>query len=250
MPSFKHGDIEIAYLDDGAGEPVLLVHGFASNKEFNWVQPGWVSTLTHAGYRVIAADNRGHGASTKLYEVEAYGIDKMAGDLVALLDHLKIERADVIGYSMGGRITGQLASGHGDRVRSATIAGIGIRLCEQGFNSERVAQALEAPTTEGVTDTLALGFRLFAIQTKSDLRALAACMRNTKRTITREAAAAIRVPVLVATGTKDDIAGSGRELADLIPGAKILDIPGRDHMLAVGDRVFKEGVLDFLAQRP
>lgn len=250
MPRFKHGDIEIAYLDEGSGEPVLFVHGFASNKEVNWVQPGWVPAITRAGRRAIAFDNRGHGASTKLYEVDAYGIDRMAGDAVALLDHLEIDRADVVGYSMGGRITGQLASAHSARVRTAVIAGIGIRLCEQGFNGEKIAEALEAPTSEGITDTLALGFRLFALQTKSDLRALAACMRNTKRTITREAAASIRVPVLVATGTKDDIAGSGAELGALIPGAKILDIPDRDHMLAVGDRFFKQGVLDFLSQRP
>lgn len=250
MPSFKHGDIEIAYLDEGEGEPVLLVHGFASNKEVNWVQPGWVSALVRDGRRVIAADNRGHGASTKLHDVAAYGIDKIADDLVALLDHLKIERADVIGYSMGGRIAGRLASAHPDRVRSAVIAGIGIRLTEQGFNSEKIAQALEAPSADGITDKMALGFRLFAQQTKGDLKALAACMRNTERTITREAAASIRVPVLVATGTKDDIAGSGPELAALIPGAKNLDIPGRDHMLAVGDRAFKDGVLEFLKTRP
>ncbi len=250
MPSFRHGDVEIAYLDEGTGEPVLLIHGFASTKEVNWVQPGWVSALTRAGRRVIAPDNRGHGGSTKFYEVEAYGIDKMAEDAVALLDHLQIPRADVIGYSMGGRIAGRLASAHGDRVRSAVIGGIGIRLCEAGFNSEKIAEALEAPAAEGITDPMALGFRLFAQQTKGDLKALAACMRNTDRTITREAAAAIRVPVLVATGTDDDIAGSGDELVALIPGSRALDIPGRDHMLAVGDRVFKNGVIEFLQSRP
>jgi pimeloyl-ACP methyl ester carboxylesterase len=250
MPSFRNGDIEIAYLDEGEGEPILLVHGFASNKEVNWVNPGWVSTLKGDGRRVIAFDHRGHGQSTKLYDVAAYGVDKMALDAIALLDHLKIERADVLGYSMGGRVTGQLASAHGDRVRSAVIGGIGIRLCEAGFNSEKIAEALEAPDADGITDTQALGFRMFALQTKSDLKALAACMRNNNRTISREAAASIRVPVLVATGTDDTIAGSGDELGALIPGSKVLDIPGRDHMFAVGDRVFKQGVLEFLKQRP
>jgi pimeloyl-ACP methyl ester carboxylesterase len=174
----------------------------------------------------------------------------MAGDVVALLDHLKIERADVLGYSMGGRITGQLAYAHAARVRSAVIAGIGIRLTEPGFDNDKIAEALEADSAEGITDKLALGFRLFATQTKSDLRALAACMRNPARTVSREAAASIRVPVLVATGTKDDIAGAGADLAALIPGAKLLDIPDRDHMSAVGDKTFKQGVLDFLNQRP
>jgi len=249
MPSFKNGDVEIAYLDEGDGEPILLVHGFASNKEVNWVQPGWVSTLTRAGRRVIALDHRGHGASTKLYESAAYSIEKMGGDVIALLDHLAIRRADVLGYSMGGRITGQIASANSDRVRSAVIGGIGIRLVEQGFDSEKIAQALEAPNAAGIGDANALGFRMFALQTKSDLKALAACMRNPHRTISREAAAGIRVPVLVATGTTDTIAGSGAELAALIPGAKLLDIPDRDHMFAVGDRVFKQGVLDFLQHR-
>jgi pimeloyl-ACP methyl ester carboxylesterase len=250
MPSFRHGKIELAFLDEGEGDPVVLVHGFASNKEFNWVNPGWVSTLTGARRRVIALDNRGHGASTKLYDIAAYSVAKMAGDVVALMDHLKIERADVLGYSMGGRITGQLAFAHPERVRAAIIAGIGIRLTEPGFDNDKIAEALEANSADGITDTLALGFRLFATQTKSDLKALAACMRNSERTVSREAAASIRVPVLVATGTKDDIAGPGADLAALIPGAKLLDIPNRDHMSAVGDKVFKQGVLDFLMQRP
>jgi len=250
MPGFKHGDVEIAFLDEGIGEPIVLVHGFASNKEVNWVQPGWVSALTGVGRRVIALDNRGHGASTKLYDPAAYSVEKMGGDTVALMDHLKIERADVLGYSMGGRIAGQVAFAHPDRVRSAIIGGIGIRLVEQGFDSEKIAAALDAPTADGTDNVLALGFRMFALQTKSDLKALAACMRNPNRTISREAAASIRVPVLVATGTKDDIAGSGVGLAALIPGAELLDIPDRDHMFAVGDKVFKQGVLEFLQQRP
>jgi pimeloyl-ACP methyl ester carboxylesterase len=250
MPSFRHNGIEIAFLDEGKGDPVVLVHGFASNKEANWVQPGWVGALTRAGYRAIALDNRGHGASTKLYDPAGYGIDKMGGDVVSLMDHLRLERADVLGYSMGGRIAGFVASTSPERVRSAIIGGIGIRLTIAGGNGEAIAAALEAPSAADIKEALPLGFRLFAEQTKSDLRALAACMRNPNRTISREAASSIRVPVLVATGTKDDIAGSGPELAALIPGAKNLDIPGRDHMRAVGDPVFKQGVLDFLAQRP
>jgi pimeloyl-ACP methyl ester carboxylesterase len=250
MPSFKRNGIEIAYLDEGTGDPIVLVHGFASNKEANWVAPGWIATLVGAGRRTIALDNRGHGASTKLYDPADYGLDKMGGDVIALMDYLKIERADVFGYSMGGRITGHVVSTHPARVRSAIIGGIGIRLTITGGNGEAIAKALEAPSPADVKEPLPLGFRLFAEQTKSDLRALAACMRNSNRTITREAAASIRVPVLVATGTADDIAGSGPELAALIPGAKNLDIPGRDHMRTVGDPVFKQGVLDFLAHRP
>src|SRR6187397_1967151 len=101
MPSFKNGDVEIAYLDEGDGEPIVLVHGFASTKEVNWVQPGWVSALPRAGRRAIALDNRGHGASSILYDPAAYHSATMADDVRALLGHLNIERADIMGYSMG-----------------------------------------------------------------------------------------------------------------------------------------------------
>src|SRR6516165_3350764 len=102
--SFRAGPVEIAYLDEGEGDPIVLIHGFASNKEVNWVHPGWVSTLTRAGRRVIALDDRGHGGSTKFYDPADYHTDLMAGDAVTLLDHLGIATADIMGYSMGARI--------------------------------------------------------------------------------------------------------------------------------------------------
>jgi pimeloyl-ACP methyl ester carboxylesterase len=249
MPSFHNGKVEIAYLDEGEGEPIVLVHGFASNKEVNWVQPGWVSALTRAGRRVIALDDRGHGQSTKLYDPADYHSTIMAGDVRALMDHLSITRADVMGYSMGGRITAFLALKHPDRVRCAILGGIGAKLVEGVGLPESIALALEAPSAAAITDPVQRMFRLFAEQTKSDLRALAACLRGTRQTLTKEEAASLRVPVLIAVGTKDNIAGSGSELAKLIPGARCLDIPGRDHMLAVGDRTYKEGVLAFLRER-
>lgn len=250
MPSFKHGDIEIAYLDEGSGDPIVLVHGFASTKEVNWVSPAWVMTLTRAGRRVIALDNRGHGQSSKLYDPALYHTTLMAGDVRALLDHLDIARADVMGYSMGARITSFLAVTYPARVRSAILGGLGIRLVDGVGLPMSIADALEAPSLADVTDTAGRMFRTFAEQTKSDLKALAACIRGTRQTLDREQVAAIKVPMLIAVGTKDDVAGSAHELAALIPGAQVLDIPGRDHMLAVGDKVFKQGVLDFLNQRP
>ena len=92
-------------------------------------------------------------------------------------------------------------------------------------------------------------FRAFADQTRSDRRALAACLRGSRRLMTRDEAAGIKVPVLIAVGTKDEIAGSAAALGKIIPGAKVLDIPNRDHMRAVGDKVYKTGVLDFLSRR-
>jgi pimeloyl-ACP methyl ester carboxylesterase len=250
MPRFQHGSVDLAYLDQGEGEPILLIHGFASTKETNWVNPGWVSTLTRAGRRVIALDNRGHGQSAKLYDPAEYHSARMAEDAGALLDHLGIERADVMGYSMGARITAFLAHDHPGRVRSAVLGGLGIRLVDGVGLPETIADALEAPRLEDVADPMGRTFRAFAEQTKSDLRALAACIRGSRQTLTREQAGQIRCPVLVAVGTRDDVAGLPQPLAALIGGARVLEIPGRDHMLAVGDKVYKEGVRAFLEQRP
>ena len=251
MPSFKHDNVEIAYLDQGTGDPILLIHGFASNKETNWVQPGWVSTLTRDNRRVIALDNRGHGQSTKLYDPAQYHTDLMAGDAAALIDHLGLERVDVMGYSMGARISSVVAARHGSRVRSAILGGVGTNVIEGAGLRGDVAEALEAPSIQDVTDPVGKAFRLFAEQTRSDLRALAACLRGSRQpALSREELGSISVPVLVATGTKDDVVGSPHDLAALIPGAQALDIPNRDHMLAVGDRVFKAGVLAFLKERP
>jgi len=250
MPSFSHDGVEIAFLDQGEGDPIVLVHGFASNKEVNWAMPSWLATLTSAGRRAIALDNRGHGASTKLYDPAAYHSRLMAEDVRALLDHLGLPRADVMGYSMGARITAYLALAYPDRVRSAVLGGLGSQLVDGVGLPETLAEGLEAPNLAAVTDPTARTFRSFAEQTRSDLRALAACLRGSRQTLSRAEVARIAVPLLVAVGSKDAVAGSPQELAALIPGAQALTIPNRDHMLAVGDKVYKAGVLDFLAQRP
>ena len=157
-------------------------------------------------------------------------------------------RADVMGYSMGARITAFFALAHPARLRRAVLGGLGIRLVDGVGLPESIADALEAPSLAEVRDPTGRTFRAFAEQTKSDLAALAACIRGSRQTLTREEVAAIRAPVLVAVGTKDAVAGSAHELASLLPSGRALDIPGRDHMLAVGDKVFKQAVLSFLAQ--
>src|ERR1700737_3352492 len=250
MPSFHNGAVEIAYLDEGEGDPIFLVHGFASTKNVNWVYPTWVSELKKNGRRVIALDNRGHGDSAKLYDPEAYHIGTMAGDVNALMDHLNIERADIMGYSLGSRMTAWLARSQPQRLRSAIFGGLGIGLIEGGGPGENVAKALEAPSLDNVTDPVGRTFRAFADQTRPDRLARAASLRGSRRVMTKDEAAGITVPVLIAVGTSDQIAGSAQALGKIIGGARVLDIPGRDHMRAVGDKVYKTGVLEFLSRRP
>ena len=250
MPSFRNGAVEIDYLDEGEGEPIVLVHGFASSKNVNWVYPTWVSELKKQGRRVIALDNRGHGDSAKLYDPENYHIGIMAGDVRALMDHLQLDRVDMMGYSLGARITGYLAYSQPQRLRSAIFGGLGIGIIKGGGPGENVARALEASSLDDVTDPVGRTFRAFADQTRSDRRALAACLRGSRRLMTRAEVEAIKLPTLIAVGTTDGIAGSAAELGALIDGSEVLDIPRRDHMRAVGDKVYKAGVADFLNRRP
>ncbi|SON55592.1 Haloalkane dehalogenase [Hartmannibacter diazotrophicus] len=246
MPSFSHNGLEFSYLDEGEGEPILLIHGFASNKMINWSYTSWVTTLTKAGRRVLAIDNRGHGESVKLYDPEDYTSSKMASDAVALLDHLGLKSADVMGYSMGARIASIMALEAPDRVRGLIFGGLGMGLVSGVGGSAPIVEALEAKSIDDVTDQTGRMFRAFAEQTKSDLKALAACMRSIRQKVSPEDVGKITHPVLVAVGTKDTVAGSADELAALLPNGKALNIEGRDHMLAVGDKVYKAGVLEFL----
>ncbi len=243
--------IDIHFIDEGPrdGAPILLIHGFASNLKTNWIDPLWVKSLTGNGRRVIAMDCRGHGQSAKLYKLEDYGSPLMAEDARALLDHLGIAKADVMGYSMGARITAFLAMNHADRVRSAIFGGLGINMVRGLAGTGPIAHALEADSIDDVSNPTARTFRAFAEATRSDLKALAMCIRSARAVISAEMLQTIKCPVLVAVGTADVIGGSASELAALIPGAEALEMQGRDHMRAVGDRSYRLGVEDFLKRR-
>ena len=247
MHKFNSDVVEIAYETAGGGPPVLLIHGFASTGKVNWWETGWVKTLTAAGHFVITFDHRGHGASEKLYDSGMYAATEMAEDARRLLDHLGITQADVMGYSMGARVAAFLTLRHPDRVHRAVFAGLASRMITGVGGAEAIARGFEAPSREDVTDPGARTFRIFAEQTRSDLKALAACIRSSREKITAEELAGISVPVLVVAGDKDDVAGQIDPLVQAIPGARGVALPGRNHMNAVGDRGYKDAVTAFFA---
>jgi pimeloyl-ACP methyl ester carboxylesterase len=257
MQTFSSDGVRIAFVDEspdaGQGEsravPVLLIHGFASSVRYNWREPGWIPLLVRNGYRVIALDNRGHGESDKLYDPKDYSSALMAEDARRLLDHLGIARADVMGYSMGARVSAFLALAHPARVRSAVFAGLAGNMVRPVAGTGPIAHALEAESIDDVTNATARTFRAFADRTGSDRRALAACIRGAREPLTREMVGQIASPVLVVAGGDDVIAGPADDLARLIPRAEALTIPRRDHMRTVGDRGYMDGVLDFLRRR-
>ena len=246
MPLLDSDGIAIAYdtLDDGP--PIVLIHGFASTRGRNWRDPRWYDTLTGAGRRVIALDCRGHGESGKPHEPEEYSVERMTGDVIRLLDHLSIERTDVMGYSMGGHLTTSLLLRHPERFGAAVLAGVADGMLGEKLHAEEIALALEAPDPGAVDDVRGRAFRAFADQGNNDLLALAACMRGLQPNFQAADLARIAAPVLVVAGEKDTLIGNPQRLADLIPGAELLVVPGRDHLNTVGDRRFKETVLRFL----
>ena len=201
---------------------------------------------------MIAIDNRGHGASAKLYDPAAYAAPAMAEDARALLDHLGIARADVMGYSMGARITAFLAMAHPDRVRSRRYSAASASTwCGRWPAPARSPPRSRPPRIDDVVN--ADGAHVPRLRRADAQRSQGAGCLHPLARATRsrpEALAQLRCPVLVAVGSDDVIGGSAVDLAALIPGAEALVIDGRDHMKAVGDRQYKDGVLAFLARRP
>ncbi|MBV1706015.1 MAG: alpha/beta hydrolase [Hyphomicrobiales bacterium] len=251
MPTFMSDGLELAYTDtpaatDMTGPPVILVHGFASSALVNWKQPGWVSLLSQSGRRVITLDNRGHGASAKPATPEAYATSRMAGDALRLLAHLDIPVADVVGYSMGARIASFMALQAPGTVRRLVLGGLGIHLVEGVGLPMGIADAMEAARLDDLTDPMQRMFRAFAERTGADRAALAACIRGSRQEMTPAEVASITCPVLIAVGTLDKVAGDAHALAKLFIHGQALDILGRDHNLAVGDKNFKAVVVEFL----
>jgi pimeloyl-ACP methyl ester carboxylesterase len=241
MNTFKSGDLTLAYDDiagDGGGT-VVLVHGFATSAEENWRRLGWYGAFERRGARVVALDLRGHGRSDKPHDAAAYDVAAMASDIVALMDHLDIGRADVMGYSLGARLAAMTADSHPDRARL-----LEPREVEAGAMT--MAQAMRAPDPSIVTDATLRGFRQFAENQGEDRLALAACSEGLATSATAVIFGAVRAPTLVVAGSRDDIAGSPDGLAEAIAGAKAVTLPGCDHFSAIPHALFKAAVFDFL----
>jgi pimeloyl-ACP methyl ester carboxylesterase len=243
MAFFDSDGVQIHYEVFGEGKPIVLVHGFASSLEGNWVRPGWIETLKPIR-QVIALDCRGHGESEKPHDPSAYG-SSMGGDVIRLLDHLGIEKADLFGYSMGGAISLGLIARYPQRFTRVVLGGVGARPPRRGLDSP-VAQAMLTDDASSIDDPVAKGFRAFAERTGNDLRALAAVNQGGQRRADPELLGTIKVPVLIVIGEKDNLVGSAEPLASAIPTARLVVVPDRDHLTVVGDTRFKDAVVSFL----
>ena len=224
------------------GPPIVLVHGFASDYQLNWVGTRWQETLTKAGHQVIGLDCRGHGSSDKPHDPAAYALEIMAADVRRLLDHLQISTAGYLGYSMGAKIGVQVLLDFPARVGRVVLGGVGWGGAFRA--AQEIAKALRGGPIES---PVAKTFYEFAkARPSNDLEALAACILGPQPEPDPRALAAIKNPILVVIGDEDDIVSDVDRLIESIPTAKLLRIAGRNHMSAVPAGDFKKAALEFL----
>jgi len=259
---FDSAGVKIHYTVEGKGEPVLLIHGFGADIRTNWSAPGIINELSDT-FQVIAIDNRGHGRSEKPHDPRAYGM-QMVEDSLRLLDHLRIPKAHVVGYSMGGRITCAIVGYHPERLRSAVLGGYGwyppgnnlldavheqvAESLEQGKGIEPLVRFLNpagAPTP--TPEQMAAVNKMFL--SINDPLALAAVMRNPAPSPLERQLRANKIPVLALVGEVDPLKSSVDRLNGLLPNLKVVVIPKANHMTAVGDPEFIKNLKAFLGER-
>lgn len=240
---FDSKGVKIHYLVEGEGEPVILIHGFIANHNLQWKAPGIVKELAKRR-QVIALDARGHGASGKPHDTESYGAE-MAEDVVRLMDHLKIQKAHVAGYSMGALITGKLLATHPERLRSAAFGGAAAMLNGPPGDLDVLAESIEkkqslapllrflspegrpALTDEQIaaTSRMALSF--------NDPKALAAVARGMKNLAVRpEQLKGAKVPALVLMGDQDPLKAGIKPFQEAMPALEVFWLKDGDHMNA------------------
>jgi pimeloyl-ACP methyl ester carboxylesterase len=251
MPVFDSSGVEINYIVEGEGPPIVLVHGFASSLHGNWRATGVLGALIGAGRKVIALDCRGHGRSGKPHDPKAYEGTAMPDDVVALMDHLGVGRADLMGYSMGGFIAASLMVRRPERFNSVILSGVGDGRMLGNAGRKRanaIAEAMEAPDKTSVKDASSRAFREFAELSGNDLRALAAMQRSASRGwFEPNKLSEVQLPVLVLLGEADTLVGPADQLAATIPGTRLVIVPG-DHLSAPGMPEFREAALAFLVE--
>ena len=249
MAQFDSGGVMLAYDDIGpkdSGRPVMLVHGFASNRNENWRRVGWYGALERRRRRFIAFDARGHGESGKPHDPAVYGDRQMAQDIFALMDHLQIARADVLGYSMGARLALTAALARPERIADLIVGGVGSRLFDPPRQGNAMADAMEADAAEQIANPLLRSFRLFADAQGEDRLALAACSRAPQERLSPSDLSGLKTHTLVVAGARDELAGDCQPLAALLPDARAVTLPGCDHFSAIPHALFKAAVFDFL----
>lgn len=256
---FDSDGVKIHYVVRGVGQPVLLIHGFTANIGMQWGLPGILELLSK-DYQVIAMDCRGHGKSDKPHDPSAYGA-AMADDAIRLLDHLKVKKCLVVGYSMGGRIVARLITTHPDRFVAAVISGNGVTGEESRLApyQNKLAESLErgdgiGPLLEALTPPdrpKPTGDRLGNLSKiylrNQDQKALAAVVRGMPGLfVESERLKKNELPVLALIGADDPIKVKAEAMSKLMPHCELVVVPGT-HLTAYGKKEFRDALQKFLA---
>lgn len=262
---FEVDGVALHYVVMGQGTPIVLVHGYTSSGA-SWLSNGIAERLA-GDHRVLVLDARGHGKSGKPHNVDAYGT-QMAADVVALLDHEGIERAHLVGYSMGGLLTLKAITLAPDRFTSAVIGGQGWAGDSVGLGenlTEQIAEALEsgrgiepllhALTPAGappMTDEQIEAANTYIVE-QNDPLALAAVIRSAGGwTADPAAMQANPVPAIAVIGDRDPLITSARNLAGNLANFHRLEVlVGAEHGAVVRDPAyaarFGEIIMEFVA---
>jgi pimeloyl-ACP methyl ester carboxylesterase len=255
---FDSAGVRVRYVERGRGEPVVLVHSYTSDLEDQWVKPGTLDTLAQS-YRVVAFDLRGHGKSDKPHQPQAYG-PELAWDIVRLLDYLGIDKAHVVGYSLGAHIIAQLLTLAPQRLKSAVLGGgagrrnwteedarraeVEAAEMEQGLLTTQLTRLRQPPPSRKEIEELSARYL-----NGKDRYALAAIRRsNAAQVVSAEQIASAAVPVLAVVGSEDPYRGSVEALKEAMPELRTVVIDGATHFAASTRREFVDAAATFIAE--
>jgi len=244
----------------GEGPPIVLVHGFTSSLEGNWGQSGWIDFLVAQGRAVVGLDCRGHGRSGKPHNPGAYDGNQMADDVLAVMDAVGLDRADLMGYSMGGRIAVSLMARRRGRFSSVIVGGAGLPPAVSDAQTRAaIAAALETDDVSTISLPAALFMREFAESRAhdpqslagldNDLKALGACYGRYFQQLDQVDDAALRqvhVPVLAVVGDGDEALPQAQRLVEAMPDARLVVLPGEDHLTTISAQKYKDAAAAFL----
>jgi len=237
--SFDSNGVRIRYTEQGTGAPVVLVHGYMGGIESSWIDNGVIANLAK-DHHVIAFDHRGHGSSAKPHVADAYGT-QMSEDIVRLLDHLKINQAHIVGYSMGGIIVAKLLTMHPDRFLTATLGATPFQVRVPADDEKRAAEtergsfrgfilntwlADQPPPTEHIIRQRSEAL----IAAGNDPVALAQVFRGYLDLAVSDAEMSeVRVPTQAVVGSADSFAVYAQHLKALLPSLKVTIVEGATH---------------------
>lgn len=248
MPETRRSGVRIHYRIEGRGSPVVLVHGYTASGWSNWIAPGWVERLA-AEHTLLIPDLRGHGRSEKPRATAAYSRAAFAQDVLAVMDEEGVERAAVVGYSMGGMVALELLGRHGERFERGVVGGMGSYFPRgRGrFAFERRHPRSLAPRR---SPAAALAY-LARYWSEMDPIALNRVYRGVFRggePVEQELLPRIGHPVLVTAGTRDVFFEPAAALARSLPNARFLPIPHDAHISAIRNPRHIEAVAAFLRE--